>query len=186
MSQPQTNIDTLHENIKAALAEQFEGVTVDFYGRPGDRIVTPAILLELEDIAAQDPDETGTEQLPVVLNFNAYVVLDYKSGKKQAVKTMAAAVLAFIRGQRWSCQVGAASAVGAFPDVVQGREEAYEVMRVEFAHEALLGADIWAADGEGNMAWKVYLGISPLIGPGNEEHYKLIYEGEDPTPPEEP
>ncbi len=180
MSQPEVNIDTLHDEIKTALAEQFDGVNVDFYGRPGDRITTPAILLELEDITAQDPDETGTEQLPVVLNFNAYVVLDYKAGKKQAVKTLAAAVLAFIRGKRWSCPVGAASAVGAFPDVVQGREDAYECMRVEFAHEALLGPDVWT---DGILPWKVYLGISPLVGPENIEHYKLIYEGDEPEAP---
>lgn len=178
MSQPSTNLDALHAAIKTVLAAKYPDATVDFYGRPGDRIQTPAILLELEDIQAQDPDDLGTEQLPAVLNFNAYVVLDFKAGKKQAVKVLAADVATFIRGKRWGCPVGAASVVGAFPDVLAGREEAYEVMRVEFSHEVLLGQDIWTEDGQ--VPWKVYLGISPLVGPEFIEHYKLIYEGSEP------
>ena len=181
MSQPAINLDTLHDAIRDALATQFPDARVEFYDRPGDRIATPAILLELEDIPVMDPDETGTEQLPVFLNFNAYVVLDYKAGKKQAIKTLAASVMAFVRGKKWGQPVFPASVVGAFPDVIAGREDAYEVMRIEFQHEALLGPDIWTEDGI--MPWKVYLGISPLVGPENIEHYKLIYEGDEPEAP---
>ncbi len=145
---PAVDIDALHESIKAALAAQFTDCTVDFYGRPGDRIATPGILLELEDLPVQEPNETGTEQLPVDLNFNAYVVLDYKAGKKQAVKTLAAAVMAYVRGKRWGEPVGAASVIGGFPDAILGKEDAYEVMRVEWQHEAMLGLDIWRLDHE--------------------------------------
>ncbi len=146
MSNPAVNLDSLHAAMKAAIAAQFPDAHVEFYDRPGERIPTPAILLDLEDIPAQDPDDIGTEQLPVMLNFNAYCVLSYKAGKKQAVKTMAAAVMAFVRGKRWSCPVGAASVVGASPDLIPGKDDDYEVMRVEFQHEALLGTDVWEAD----------------------------------------
>lgn len=142
------DIDALHDAIKDALAAKFTDCTVAFYDRPGEKIATPGILLELEEITVPDPDDTGTEQLPVTLMLNAYAVLDYKAGKKQAVKTLSASMMAFIRGQRWSQKVGAASVLGAFPDVIRGKEEAYEVMRVEFSHEALLGADIWRLDHE--------------------------------------
>jgi hypothetical protein len=178
MSLPTTNIDALHTAMKTALSAHFDDIAVAFYPRPGERIITPGILLELEDIQAEDPDDTGTEQLPVTLNFNAYVVLDYKAGKKQAVKTLAGGVMAFIRGKRWGQPVGAAAVTGGSPDVIQGKEDDYEVMRVEFSHEALLGVDIW--DDDGVVPWKVYLGISPFIGPDNLEHYKLIYEGDEP------
>jgi hypothetical protein len=181
MNQPSVSIDTLHENIKAALEEQFTDANVAFYGRPGDRIQTPAILLELEDIQTDDPDDIGTEQTAVMLNFNAYVVLDYKIGKKQAVKVLAAAVLGFIRGKRWDCPVRAANVIGAYPDVIAGKEEDYEVMRVEFSHETLLGDDIWTDDGI--MPWKVYLGLSPLIGPDHVDDYELVYEGDEPEEP---
>lgn len=174
------NIDSLHESMRDALAAEFDGVTVAFYPRPGERIQTPAILLELEDIQAQDPDDTGTEQMPVVLNFNAYVTLDFKTGNKRAVKVLAAAVMAFVRGKRWSEPVGAAVVSGASPDVIQGKEADYEVMRVEFSHEAILGAGI---EDEGILPWKVYLGISPLIGPDHVDDYALVYEGDEPEAP---
>ena len=146
MIQPALDIDALHEAILAAITAQFPDATVDFYGRPGDRVITPGILLEMEDIQAEDPDDIGTEQLPCILNFNAYCVLDYKAGKKQAVKTLSAAVLAFVRGKRWGVAVGAANALGAYPDAIKGKEDDYEVMRVEFSHEALLGLDFWRQD----------------------------------------
>lgn len=176
MSQPTVNIDTLHTAMRDALAAQFDGVTVEFYGRPGDRIATPAILLELEDIQADDPDDIGTEQVPVMLNFNAYAVLDYKAGKKQAVKAFAASVLAFIRGKRWECPVGRAVTVGAFPDVIAGREDDYEVMRVEFSHAALLGLDVWRLDHEDEAG-------DPL--PEAETVYvaEAMPEGSDPSDP---
>lgn len=146
MTQPTTNIDELHAAIKEDLQAHFDGVAVDFYPRPSEKITTPAILLELEDIIVEDADDIGTEQLPVLLNFNAYAVLDYKTGKKQAVKTLAGDVMAYIRGKRWGQPVGAAICGGASPDVIGGREDDYEVMRVEFSHEALLGVDIWEVD----------------------------------------
>lgn len=143
---PSTNIDSLHTAIKNALAAKFTTCAVALYPRPGEKITTPAILLELEDLPADDPDDIGSEQLAVVLNWNAYVVLDYKAGKKQAVKSLAAAVMAFVRGKRWGQSVGAANVVGAYPDVIAGREDDYEVMRIEWSHEALLGDDVWDAD----------------------------------------
>jgi hypothetical protein len=173
---PSVNIDTLHTNILAELQAQFPDATVALYPRPGEKIETPGILLELEDLPADDPDEIGTEQLGVMLMFNAYVVLDYKAGKKQAVKTMAAAVMAFIRGRRWDCPVGAANVAGGFPDVIGGRENDYEVMRVEFSHEAMLGIDVWTADqlldDEGDPLpppSEVYVSDTPGVANSHEE-----------------
>lgn len=174
------NIADLHEALKASLASAFDGFTVDYYARPGERIITPGILIELEDIQSEDPDDIGTEQVPVILNFNAYVVLDYKTGNKLASKVVAGAVLAHVRGKRFDQPVGAARTVGAFPDTIPGKEQDYEVMRVEFSHEALLGEPI---PDDGILPWKVYLGISPLVGPEHIDKYSLIYEGDEPTTP---
>lgn len=143
---PSTDIDALHEAIKTTLAAQFPACTVAFYSRPGERIPTPAILLEIEDIMADDPDEIGTEQLAATINVNAYCVMDYKAGKKKSVRSLAASVMAFARGKRWGQPVGAANVGMASPDTIAGREDDYEVMRVEWSHEALLGADVWTAD----------------------------------------
>jgi hypothetical protein len=142
------NISTLHANIKAALAAQYPTAVVDYYPRPGDKITTPAIFIELDDIQADQPADMGTEQTPVILRFNAYVVDSYKSGKKLAVRTLAAAVMQFVRGKRWSTTVGAATPVSATPDRFQGDTQEYEVMRVEWEHEAILGTDVWIDDGD--------------------------------------
>lgn len=142
------NIATLHANIKTALAAQFPACVVDYYPRPGEKITTPAIFIELDDIQANQPPDTGTEQTPVVLRMNAYVVESYKTGKKLTVRTLAAAVMQFVRGKRWSTAVGAAQPVSATPDRFQGDTQEYEVMRVEWEHEALLGTDVWLDDGD--------------------------------------
>jgi hypothetical protein len=133
-------------------------------------------MIEMEEIESDDPDDIGTEQTPVMLRFNAYAVLDYKGSNKLAVRAMAAAMLHFIRRKRWGCPVGAAKTLGAFPDRIQGKEDDYEVMRVEWEHEALLGVDVWPG---GSLPLEVYLGIAPDIGPEHEEDYELIASTED-------
>lgn len=142
------NISDLHAAIKTALAAQYPTAVVDYYPRPGDKITTPAIFIELDSIDADQPPDMGTEQTPVTLRFNAYVVQDYKAGKKLAVRTLAAAVMQFIRGKRWGTAVGAAMPVSATPDRFQGDTLEYEVMRVEWEHEAILGTDVWIDDGD--------------------------------------
>lgn len=172
MSQPSVDLDQLHDAIIAALAAQFPTATVDDYPRPGERIATPGILLELDDMPAEDPDDIGTEQLPVVLNFAAYIVHDYKAGKKRAVRKLAAAVMTHIRGKRWGVPVGAATVGGAYRDKIEGRENDYEVMRVEFSHSALLGTDIWQESGP--MPVEAYASRSPEIGPDHVDDYELV------------
>jgi hypothetical protein len=142
------NISTLHANIKTALAAQYPTATVDYYPRPGDKITTPAIFIELDDIQADSPPDMGTEQTPVTLRFNAYVVDGYKTGKKLAVRALAAAVMQFVRGKRWSTTVGHGMPVSTTPDRFQGDTQEYEVMRVEWEHEALLGIDVWIDEGD--------------------------------------
>jgi len=142
------NLETLHTNIVAALATQFSTCTVDDYPRPGDKIITPAIFIELDDIQAENPSDMGSEQTPVMLRWNAYVVNDYKSGRKRTVRTLAAAVMQFVRGKRWSTTVGAGMPISATPDRFQASTQEYEVMRVEWEHEAILGIDVWIDDGD--------------------------------------
>lgn len=147
MNEP-INLDTLHANIITALRAQYPACAVDNYPRPGDKITTPAIFIELDDIQADSPPDMGSEQTPVILRFNAYVVTDYKTGKKRAVRTLAAAVMQFVRGKRWSLSVGQGMPISATPDQFQSSTQEYEVMRVEWEHEAILGTDVWIDDGD--------------------------------------
>lgn len=164
------DLDAFHAAIKAAFQTSFPDCFVDFYPRPGEKITTPAIILEVEDMTANDPDQIGTEQLNATLNVNAYAVLSYKLGKKQALRKFAAAVMAYTRGKRWGVPVGPANVLGAHPDKIDGQAEDYETMRIEFTHEALLGTDIFA--GTGPIPLHVYLGESPNIGSGHVADYR--------------
>ena len=161
--------DSLHTAILAAFTAQFPDAYVGFYPRPGETLTVPAILLEMEDILADDPDDIGTEQLAVTINLNAYVVLSYKTGQKKALRKFAAAVMAYIRGRRWGVPVGAANVIGAHPDKLDGQPEDYECFRVEFSHAALLGTDIFA--GDGIIPTELYLGYAPDIGPDHVADY---------------
>lgn len=174
----EVDLDDLHEAMKTAFTTAFASCHVGLYDRPGDKIQTPAILLEIEDILSDDPDDIGTEQIAVTLNCNAYVVHDYKAGNKKAVRKLAAAVMAYTRGRRWGQPVGAANVGSAQPDRIPGKEDDYEVMRVEFAHEALLGTDVFA--GNGVLPAELYLGFAPEIGPEHVEDYVLVTEIPDP------
>ena len=174
MSNQAIDLDLLHDAIKASFAASFPDCYVDFYPRPGEKITTPAILIEIEDIVADDPDDTGTEQLAVMLMCNAYVVLSYKAGNKKALKKFAASVMAYTRGRRWGQPVGRANVAGANPDAIAGQPDDYECMRVEFSHEALLGADVFA--GSGIIPTEVYLGFVPDVGPDHVDDYELITE----------
>lgn len=173
------DLDTLHDAIKAAFTAQFEDAAVDFYPRPGDKIGSPSIFLEIEDIVADDPDDVGTEQLAVTLMFNAYVVLSYKDPNKKAIKKFAASVMSYVRGRRWGQPVGPANVVIASPDKVIGQPDDYECMRIEFTHEAMLGADVFAGDGV--IPTEVYLGYAPDIGPPHIDDYELVNEPPEVT-----
>ena len=177
---PTLNLDTFQDALKSAMAAKFPGVTVDLYARPGESIPTPAILLEIEDIPAADPDASETEQTEVTINVNAYCILDYRHGNKKALRTFAAGVMAYVRGKRWGQPVQAARAVGAFPDRIEPKADDYEVMRVEFYHEAALGDDVWTSDVP--VPTELWLGYAPEIGPDHIDDYQLVTE----LPPEGP
>jgi hypothetical protein len=143
------NIESLHAAMLAAIQAQFPTLaTVAYYPRPGEKIETPAVLLELDSIEADSPAQTGTEQLPVLLRFAAYCVGSYHDGQKLAIRTLATSLMAFVNLQQWGQPVRAASIVDARPDNFrqEGNKE-YEVLRVEFTHEALLGSDVWPDTG---------------------------------------
>lgn len=166
------DLDAFHNALKSAFTAAFPDCFVDFYPRPGEKITTPAILLEVEDFSAGDPDDIGTCQLAVTLNVNAYVVLSYKHGKKQALRKFAATAMAFIHRKRWGVPVSPANVGSANPDRIDGQAEDYEAMRIEFTHEALLGADVFA--GTGIVPLHVFLGISPLTGPSHLSDYREV------------
>jgi hypothetical protein len=142
---PHVDIAALHAAIVSAIQTQFPSLaSVDYYPRPGEKVETPSVFVELDSIDGESPFQTGTEQVPVTLRFAAHCVGSYHDGQKLAVRTLAASLVAFLNLKRWGQAVGAAQFVDARPDHFrqEGNKE-YEVLRVEWTHEALLGNDIW-------------------------------------------
>lgn len=152
-AKPAISITELHEAIKTKLKAStlFTGWNVDYYARPGDQIKTPAILIELDSI---QPGENGTDlgngQADVVLTFNAYIVQKFsdKDQSKLFVRQAAANLCAFLTDQRWGKAVKRAQFIGADPDALDGDPKEYEVMRIDWSHEALLGVDYFTPSGE--------------------------------------
>ena len=116
-------------------------------------------------------------QLPVTLNFVAYAVCDYKLGSKLTVRTLGIALAAFINQQKWGQPVSAAQVRSGGPDWMRAKipnsAPEYEVMRIEWTHEALLNENIWTDDGLAPEYLFVSGDVAPntSVGPGNEAAY---------------
>ena len=196
-SLPQIDLAVLQEAIKTTIRAAFPSTgagavkVVDYYDRRTLKIDTPAVLFELTGITpSAPPDDVGTQQFSATLEFSAYVMVSYKETKaKVAVQTLAAKVLALIRGNRWGQKIQQAEVDGAFPDRMevqnpppnsapQRQADAYEVWRIDWRHEALLGVSVWDPDGSITPS-QVWLGIDPETGPENIEKYTRVF----PQPP---
>lgn len=169
------NIEALHTAITSAIATQFPALkSCDAYPRPGEKIATPAIFIELDQI--QSEPDNGTEQLPVVLAFSAYVVRSYKGSNKLAVRSLTASLMAFLRGQRFGQPIGPIVTGDAVPDMFDpqdnGGDNAYECMRLPFEMSAILGTDAWIDDGP--VPDTIDVAQAPTVGEGGD--YETIVQ----------
>ena len=172
---PQLNLTTLHASIKSELTTAFPDVRyVDTYPRPGERINTPALLFELENIDVMQTGDVGTSQLPVTLVFNLYCVVSYKGTGKLSVRLLAASVLGWLKGKRFGQSIGPAIPSGADPDVLSGDPaNEYEVFRISWRHEpCYLGASVW--DSTGTVPTEVNVGFDPNTGTPHVNEYITI------------
>ena len=169
------NLESLHNALIANIAAQFPSLKdCGAYPRIGERIETPAIYIELDAILGQD--DAGTEQLPVILEWSAYVVRTYKGVNKFSVRKLAAALMAFLHHKRFGQPIGAIQVGDANPDIFEPADlkgsNPYECMRVPFTCSAILGNDVWVDEGE--LPDTVFAGQAPDVGPGG--NYETIVE----------
>lgn len=187
MSSTEVDLEALHEAIKATIRGAFPNSqvpTVDYYARPGEKVVAPAIFFELESIEPDTPQDTGAEQLKVVLSFSAYVVVSSMSKRSAqiAVRVLAARLAGVVRAQQWALN-GKTQAV--HPAQLGGIEPAefiersgkeapnlsYYTWRVPWSHEALIGDD---SEEAGVLPSEVFLGAVPQVGPPHVGDYQQI------------
>lgn len=174
------DLDELHAGIAAGLRAAFSEEalpTIGYYARPGEKITVPAVFFELEDCgpASDSSGDIGTEQFDATLEFSAYVVVTSRGrGAAQlAVRKLALAVAAAIRGQRWGCQVTDAKITDCGPaEFISAPSREYCAYRVGWTHDALVGTSVWNA--EGVIPETVYIGIEPDTGPAHEDDYKAL------------
>lgn len=166
---PEINLTTLHESIKAALTTRFSGVVVDYYVRPGVKITAPAIYFELESIDPANPADSGTEQLEVTLTFSAKIICTYKAGQKLAVRVLAANLAKFVQRNRFGQAVTPGQFLGSVQEDFAAADDEYESFRVNWTHTAYLGQSYW--DGVGITPEHIYLGFVPFVGPAHVNDY---------------
>lgn len=185
------DLDKLHLAIATDIKARFpELVTVEFYRGEGlnDRksLTAPACLLDLTEFEASPSDDSGSGQLSVVANFEAALVISFKTpDAKRKIRKLAASVAAWLHNHRWvnpdntakRLPTGPCEVIGAYRDDFHGMMtgerdrplDQFEIWKVEWRQKVDLGESVW--NETGLVPNQIFLGISPDIGPAHIEDY---------------
>ena len=138
-------IDAFHESVLAAIRAAFPAFqdVADYPREPG-KIPTPACYLQM--VEANPAPDRGTDQLALTLRFEALVIYGFKVEKsKRSVRGAAVALAAFIRSRRWGEYAGPATVEGIQADGFSPELDAYNVWRVDWTQEVVIGDNVWEA-----------------------------------------
>lgn len=180
------DLEVLHSAIVADIKAAFpQLVTVEFYQDDPEARKTlpiPACLLTISELEADNEIDPGTEQLAVVATFEAHFIINSIRTPRAAlaIRTLAAAFMAWLRKRRWinpadparKLPTGPANVFGGFPDDFTPELDKFEVWRVEWQQVIHLGESVWNDDGI--TPSEVYFSWSPEIGTGNEQDYEQV------------
>jgi len=175
MKLPEINLIELHDSIASGFKTKFPDCAVDYYSRPGEKIITPAIFFELENGVPANPHDTGTEQLEMELKFSAEVIVAYKQGGLLGVRLLALALARFVHGNRWGQLVGRGQFSETIPETFSSPMDAYESWRVSWTHTAFLGKSIW--EESGIVPEQILVSTSPRIGIPHKPDYVAVTDG---------
>ena len=173
-AQTVTTLAAVHEGIVSAIREQFPSLkTVEAYRKNRESLPTPACLIELTEMEAEDGIDPGTGQLAVSARFDARLVLGFRqdSNPKLEVRRLAGALAAFAHQRRWGCPIGPANIIGCYPDDFDPELEQYECWRVEWRQTIHLGESVWT---DGGLVPEPYLAWAPEAGTGPEADYRPV------------
>lgn len=176
-----TNISlaVLHDAIVADIKAQFPTLaTVEFYRDDRKNLPKPACLLSMTEFEGSPDDDPGTEQLAVMMTFEAELIIGFNSLKaKQNIRVLAASFAAWLHKRRWTNPAGLTPKLptgpcivsGAYPDDFQPELDQFEVWRIEWQQLVHLGDTVWTNEGE--TPSRVFFGQVPEVGTGNEADY---------------
>ncbi|UYM14258.1 hypothetical protein [Endozoicomonas euniceicola] len=167
------DLNEWHQSVIDGLKTLKAFKTVAEYPREKKKIVTPAAFLELTAIQAQADDNANTEQLPVTLEAEVRIICGYRTKEvKRYIRLLAAQVAHYLDGQRFGVPSQPARVGGCWPDEFDTELDNYEVWRVVFTQDVLLGATVF--DDSGIIPESVYVGFAPDIGKDHEDDYTKV------------
>lgn len=167
-------LDALHTAITGHIRAEFPAwVTVEAYRQDRKTLPVPACLVELVEMEASDELDPMTGQLALLARWEARIVLGFRQAQNPAleIRKMAAALAAFVHGQRWGLPVGAANVQGAWPDDFSPEQEQYECWRVEWQQVIHVGRSVF--DDAGVVPAVLY-SWAPEIGADHEADYQPV------------
>lgn len=166
-------IDDLQEAIRAQLAAAFPSfATVEFDREDEDnKIPTPALLLDCEEIEPAPDADAGTGQFTARARFCARIIMGRRDpAVKLQVRKAAAALATFLYKHHWDginadeCEVTVCM-VDEFDPVM----DHWAVWRVEWNNLVMLGESAWNNDG---TVPESFFSFSPDIGLPNKDAYQ--------------
>ncbi|WP_320055615.1 hypothetical protein [Desulfuromonas thiophila] len=164
----------LHQAIIGHLATELPGVHIGAYPLLRQKITTPAVLLEVQDISPAPKRDRGTEQLCLQVRLAARCIVethDAAAGLKGLELALSVALLLH-QGRRFGQRVGPALITSIDQDHFEPALLGYLIWRVEWSHELELGASVW--DGGGLTPGEIYLGFAPRIGAAHQDDYLQV------------
>ena len=177
------DLDQLHHAIAEKLRTQFPVFKlVQFYRDEEERKgpstqELPALLLELASFDVDIDGDAGTEQLPLIARFEARIIDTFNQRRaKINVRKLAAAVALYIFQNKHFTGLGpygvGVSALGDISeDAFFPELDRYEVWRVDFSTQIVVGENVWAESGETPTP---VFGYAPEIGAAHEDQYQEL------------
>ncbi|QLG93281.1 hypothetical protein HZF02_15505 [Pseudomonas yamanorum] len=169
MSDDTLSLDQLYQAIEQHLQQRLPGVQmVAAWPDIENHIPLPAVFLELAEI--EPGTDIGTGETTMVCKFEARIIVDpiLAHHHRQAVQ-LATQLIVLLRAQSWDLPVEPAEFVQAVQDWTRPDLDGYTVWLVEWTQTIYLGTEEWPWPDE--PPGSLLIGISPEIGPGNEDKY---------------
>jgi hypothetical protein len=169
------DIESLHDAIRDQVAAAFpDFVTVEFYRDDEDELIpTPACLMAMTEAEPQPDSDAGGGHFPVLLRFEAQVIMAHNGpATRLAVRKAATALATWLyQLKRFQGQVtDPIQVIACEPDEFAPTADKWMVWRVEFVITTFLGETAWT--NEGVVPTDVVYSWSPKIGAGNVGEYE--------------
>ncbi|WP_441253603.1 hypothetical protein [Bradyrhizobium sp. 613_E4_N2_2] len=165
------DLEQLHERIRDGLATAFPDFnTVEFYRDDEDeKMLTPALLLNMSEAEPQQVSDAGAGQFPAMLRFEAYVIFAHNGPATQmAVRKAATSIAAWLYLRRFS-PADEIKVIACEPDEFAPHQDRFKTWRIEFTTLVFFGDSAWNNDG---TVPESFYSFAPDIGTPNVDQYQ--------------